>query len=51
MLTELGPGGQFNVPHNTYKSVRIIGDGYDLYYSVFCTNEHELYDLTVCRLG
>lgn len=42
----IGPGHSFNVPNNTYKSVRIIGDGYDLYYSVFCTNEHELYDLT-----
>ena len=34
--------------HTTYKSVRIVGDDYDLYYSVFCTNERELYDLTVC---
>lgn len=43
-----GPGGQLAVPKNTYKSVRILGEGYDLYYSVFCNNEHELYDLTVC---
>ncbi|KAL2815258.1 alkaline-phosphatase-like protein [Aspergillus cavernicola] len=34
------------VLNNTYKSVRIIGDGYNLYYSVWCNNEHELYDLT-----
>jgi len=34
--------------NNTYKALRIIGDGYNLYYSVWCTNEHELYDLTVC---
>ncbi|KAL4875117.1 alkaline-phosphatase-like protein [Aspergillus karnatakaensis] len=33
------------VPNNTYKSVRIIGEGYNLYYSVWCNNEHELYDL------
>ncbi|KAL4804572.1 alkaline-phosphatase-like protein [Aspergillus unguis] len=32
--------------NNTYKSVRIIGQGYNLYYSVWCSNEHELYDLT-----
>ncbi|KAL3476702.1 alkaline-phosphatase-like protein [Aspergillus californicus] len=34
------------VLNNTYKSVRIIGEGYNLYYSVWCNNEHELYDLT-----
>ena len=32
---------------NTYKSVRLIGKGYSLYYSVWCTNEHELYDMSV----
>ncbi|KAL4941942.1 alkaline-phosphatase-like protein [Aspergillus oleicola] len=35
------------VLNNTYKSVRIIGEDYNLYYSVWCNNEHELYDLTV----
>lgn len=29
--------------NNTYKALRIIGTGYNLYYSVWCTNEHELY--------
>ncbi|KAH7323160.1 sulfatase [Stachybotrys elegans] len=29
----------------TYKSVRLISDDYNLYYSVWCTNEHELYDM------
>ncbi|KAI1391544.1 Arylsulphatase [Hypoxylon trugodes] len=33
--------------HNTYKAIRISGPGYNLYYSVWCNNEHELYDLTV----
>ncbi|RDW59238.1 arylsulfatase-4 [Coleophoma crateriformis] len=33
------------VRNNTYKAVRIIGVDYNLYYSVWCTNEHELYDL------
>ena len=32
--------------NNTYKALRVIGDTYNLYYSVWCTNEHELYDLT-----
>ncbi|KAM7211593.1 arylsulfatase-like protein [Rhypophila decipiens] len=33
--------------NNTYKALRIIGrDGaYSFYYSVWCNNEHELYDL------
>ncbi|KAH7628344.1 alkaline-phosphatase-like protein [Sordaria sp. MPI-SDFR-AT-0083] len=31
--------------NNTYKAVRILGDGYNLYYSVWCSGEHELYDL------
>lgn len=35
------------IPNNTYKSVRLLGEGYNLYYSVWCNNEHELYDLSV----
>ncbi|KAI1260494.1 Arylsulphatase [Xylariaceae sp. FL1019] len=30
---------------NTYKSLRLSGEEYDFYYSVWCTNEHELYDM------
>lgn len=37
-----GPGAYYN---NTYKSVRLISDDYSLYYSVWCTNEKEFYDL------
>lgn len=33
--------------NNTYKSLRLIGEGYNFYYSVWCNNVHELYDLTV----
>lgn len=33
--------------NNTYKALRVIGDSYNLFYSVWCTNEHELYDMTV----
>ena len=29
--------------NNTYKSMRVLGSGYNLYYSVWCNNEHELY--------
>jgi N-acetylglucosamine-6-sulfatase len=34
--------------NNTYKAIRIVSpsQGYNLYYSVWCTNEHELYNLT-----
>ncbi|KAF9429661.1 hypothetical protein BGZ94_009938 [Podila epigama] len=30
---------------NTYKSVRLIGQDYNLLYTVWCTGEHEYYDL------
>ena len=33
--------------NNTYKAIRIVSKEYNLYYSVWCTNEHELYDLNV----
>jgi hypothetical protein len=34
-------------PNNTYKATRVIGHGYNLYYSVWCNNVHQLYDLDV----
>ena len=34
---------------NTYKTVRVVGEEYDLSYTVWCTNEHELYDMKVSR--
>jgi N-acetylglucosamine-6-sulfatase len=42
--------GQSVLPDNTYKTVRVIGEKYNLAYTVWCTNEHELYDMTVCPL-
>lgn len=30
---------------NTYKTVRVVSDKYDLMYAVWCTNEHQLYDM------
>lgn len=38
-------GETFFLGNNTYKSIRIIGADYNLYYSVWCHGEHELYDL------
>lgn len=43
--------GQLFLLNNTYKSVRLICENYNLYYSVWCNNEHELYDLTVSLSG
>ncbi|KAH8660228.1 alkaline-phosphatase-like protein [Xylariales sp. PMI_506] len=40
-----GGNGQIVMPNNTYKAVRIVGHGYNLLYTVWCNNEHELYDL------
>ncbi|KAF2260108.1 putative arylsulfatase [Lojkania enalia] len=34
------------IQNNTYKALRLIGDRYSFYYSIWCTNEHELYDMT-----
>ncbi|KAH8884096.1 Arylsulphatase [Thozetella sp. PMI_491] len=39
-------GASTGAINNTYKSIRLIGKDYNLYYSVWCTNEHELYDMT-----
>lgn len=42
-------GKHGNDLHNnhTYKTLRIIGEGYNLRYTVWCKGEHELYDLEV----
>uniref|UniRef100_A0A060TCD7 Arylsulfatase n=1 Tax=Blastobotrys adeninivorans TaxID=409370 RepID=A0A060TCD7_BLAAD len=32
--------------NNSYKALRLISPKYNLYYSVWCTGEHELYDMT-----
>ena len=33
--------------NNTYKGLRMVGEGFSLYYSVWCTGERELYSLKV----
>ncbi|KAB8268617.1 alkaline-phosphatase-like protein [Aspergillus minisclerotigenes] len=31
---------------NTYKAIRVIGDKYNLFYSVWCEGDHEVYDMS-----
>lgn len=45
-----GEGPTFFLFNNTYKALRVIGPEYNLYYAVWCNNEHELYDLSVSVL-
>lgn len=47
------PGGEypFMYYNSTYKAVRLIGNGYNLYYAVWCTNEKEYYDMRVSRVS
>ncbi|RYO97620.1 hypothetical protein DL765_011115 [Monosporascus sp. GIB2] len=39
------PGNEFYWTNNTYKALRVASDTWNLYYSVWCNGEHELYDL------
>lgn len=48
LLTGSDGEGQIRMPNNTYKGLRIVHEDYDLYYSAWCNNEHELYDVKVC---
>lgn len=45
-----GDYGKYLLWNNTYKGLRLIGDDYNFYYSVWCSGEHELYDLNVSIL-
>lgn len=50
-----GNGGHENAHktafrNNTYKGLRIVGDEHSLYYSTWCSGQHELYDLKVCMI-
>ncbi|KAG9761368.1 Arylsulphatase, partial [Aureobasidium melanogenum] len=31
--------------NNTFKGIRVVAEEYNLYYQVWCTDEHELYDM------
>ncbi|RAL04843.1 sulfatase family protein [Aspergillus ibericus CBS 121593] len=39
-------GGPTTFYNNTYKALRLISPDFNLYYSVWCSHEHQLYDLT-----
>ena len=44
-----GYDGKFDkhkIPNTTYKAVRVIGENYNLYHSVWCDGDRELYDMT-----
>ncbi|KAF7557311.1 hypothetical protein G7Z17_g832 [Cylindrodendrum hubeiense] len=38
-------------PNNTYKGLRVVSEEYSMYYSVWCTNETELFDLKTNNLA
>lgn len=42
-----GKYGSVLYPNHTYKALRVIGKGYSLLYTIWCSGEHELYDLVV----
>ncbi|KAH7313784.1 alkaline-phosphatase-like protein [Stachybotrys elegans] len=44
-LAESYLAGEEEYPNNTYKAVRIHSDDYSYYYSVWCNNAKELYDM------
>jgi N-acetylglucosamine-6-sulfatase len=39
------PLGGLSYPNNTYKALRLVSGNYSIYYSVWCTGEHEFYDV------
>ncbi|KAJ7268531.1 alkaline-phosphatase-like protein [Mycena rebaudengoi] len=41
-----GNSGSFAPQNQTYKAIRVVGASYSLAYTVWCDNDHELYDLT-----
>ena len=40
-----GNYGSTLYPNHTYKALRVIGQDYNLLYTVWCSGEHEIYDL------
>ncbi|KAH7396959.1 alkaline-phosphatase-like protein [Phaeosphaeria sp. MPI-PUGE-AT-0046c] len=39
-------GYLLSIRNNTYKGLRLIGEDYSIYYSVWCTGDKEYYDMT-----
>jgi N-acetylglucosamine-6-sulfatase len=44
-----GNYGSVLYPNHTYKALRLAGEDYSFLYTVWCSGEHELYDLMVSR--
>jgi arylsulfatase A-like enzyme len=42
-----GKYGSVLYPNHTYKALRVVGNDYNLLYTVWCSGEHELYDMLV----
>lgn len=42
-----GKYGSVIYPNHTYKALRVVGSTYNLLYTVWCSGEHELYDMKV----
>lgn len=42
-----GKYGSVLHPNHTYKALRLVGEDYSFLYTVWCSDEHELYDLKV----
>lgn len=40
-----GMYNMFEYVNHTYKALRVIGEGYNVMYNVWCTGDHELYDV------
>ncbi|KAJ7621817.1 alkaline-phosphatase-like protein [Mycena rosella] len=40
-----GNSGSTTPTNNTYKAARVIGTNYNVFYTVWCDNSHELYDM------
>lgn len=45
-----GKYGMVLYPNHTYKALRVVGPTYNLLYTIWCNNEHELYDMTVSNM-
>ncbi|KAL4783906.1 Six-hairpin glycosidase-like protein [Aspergillus varians] len=41
----ISPENTYRMANNTYKSARIVSEKHNLFYAVWCTGDHELYDL------
>jgi hypothetical protein len=47
LTNNAAPESTYRMPNNTYKSARILSEKYNLFYAVWCTGDHELYNLNV----